>query len=297
MIDTETYNKNTEWFKIAYNNLVEKAKTRGLNKRKLGYYTEKHHIVPKCMGGKNERSNYVLFTFREHLVAHELLARIYDDIVDLKHVLYFMYHGSSKEHKIEIRMTSRQLEELRIASIEFLSKKFKGREIKREWTEKASKTKKERYNKGLSDYSRKMMALGRVGMVFTEERKKKISESMKGKTISEETREKQRIARGIKIQGPDGTMYESVKECSKKLNISTIKVNLLLKDPNSGYKILSIGAKTLKVIDPDGDVHSSLKKCAEKYGRDPKCIKNWVENYPEKGFKYYTEENDNTDKQ
>lgn len=296
MIDTETYNKNTEWFKIAYNNLVEKAKTRGLNKRKLGYYTEKHHIIPKCIGGKNERKNYVLFTFREHLVAHELLARIYDDVVDLKHVLYFMYYGSSKKHKIEIRMTARQLEELRIASAEFLSKKFKGREQKREWIEKANKTKKERYNGSISDYAREMQALGRVGMVFTEERKKKISESMKGKTISDETREKQRLARGVKIQGPDGTIYESVKECSNKLNISSVKVKLLLKDSNSGYKVLSIGAKAKKVVDPDGEIHPSLKKCAEKYNRDPKCIKNWIENHPDRGFKYYTED-DNTDEQ
>ena len=271
-IDTETYNKNTEWFKIAYNNLVEKAKTRGLNKRKLWYYTEKHHIVPKCMGGKNERSNYVLFTFREHLVAHELLARIYDEIIELKHVVYFMYHGS-KEHKIEIRMTARQLEELRIASAEFLSKKFKGREQKREWIEKANKTKKERYNGSISDYARKMQALGRVGMVFSEERKRKISESMKGKTISEETREKQSISHGKKIQGPDGTIYNSISECSEKTGITKRKLGYWIQNnPEKGYKALTFTNK-IKVIDPDGEVHLSIRKCAEKYKKDLTILK------------------------
>ena len=294
MIDTETYNKNTEWFKIAYNNLVEKAKTRGLNKRKLGYYTEKHHIVPKCMGGKNERSNYVLFTFREHLVAHELLARIYDDVVDLKHVLYFMYHGSNKKHKIEIRMTSRQLEELRIASIEFLSKKFKGRKVKREWVEKANKTKA--LHKKLNLPRKKISVENRIGMVFSEERKRKISESMKGKTISNETRKKQSISHGKKIQGPDGTIYNSITECSEKTGITRRKLGYWIQNnPEKGYKALTFTNK-IKVIDPDGEIHPSIRKCAEKYGREGKSIKNWIENYPERGFKYYTEDNDNTDK-
>ena len=47
-IDTETYNKNTEWFKIAYNNLVEKQKLE--DSIKESYYTEKHHIIPKVYG-------------------------------------------------------------------------------------------------------------------------------------------------------------------------------------------------------------------------------------------------------
>ena len=296
MIDTDIYNKNTEWFKIAYNNLVEKAKTRGLNKRKVGYYTEKHHIIPKCMGGKNERKNYVLFTFREHVIAHELLARIYDDVLELKHTLYFMYYGSSKNHKIEIRMTTRQLEELRIASAEFLSKKFKGREQKKEWIEKAKKTKLERYKGSISDYAREMQALGRVGMVFTEERKKKISESMKGKIPSKEAIEKRKESTGIKIQTPDGTIYRSLSECSKELGISSNKIKSLAEDPNSGYKIIAKMGQKKKVIDPEGNIYPSVAACAKHFNRDRKCIKNWIENYPEKGFKYYTED-DNTDKQ
>ena len=38
-------------------------------------YTEKHHIVPKCMNGTNIDSNLVKFTAREHFVAHQLLTR------------------------------------------------------------------------------------------------------------------------------------------------------------------------------------------------------------------------------
>ena len=74
---------NKIWYEKTYNSLVETRKSRGLDKTKLDYYTEKHHIIPKCMGGKDEDDNYVLLTFREHIIAHKLLTRIYPDIPGL----------------------------------------------------------------------------------------------------------------------------------------------------------------------------------------------------------------------
>jgi len=56
-----------------YNDLVAKAKVRGLDKSKIDFYTEAHHIVPVCIGGTNEASNFVLFSGREHFIAHMLL--------------------------------------------------------------------------------------------------------------------------------------------------------------------------------------------------------------------------------
>src|SRR5690606_14962141 len=62
-----------------YNQLVEKAKGRGLDKKSVDYYTEIHHIVPRSVGGTDEQSNLVMFTGREHFLAHMLLYRIYPD--------------------------------------------------------------------------------------------------------------------------------------------------------------------------------------------------------------------------
>jgi hypothetical protein len=56
-----------------YNALIEKCKLRG----KLAKYAERHHIVPKAMGGTNAPSNLVYLLPREHYVAHRLLWRIY----------------------------------------------------------------------------------------------------------------------------------------------------------------------------------------------------------------------------
>jgi len=52
-----------------YNLLMKKAKTR----EKPQGYLEIHHIIPKSEGGKNEDSNLVFLTAREHFLAHWLL--------------------------------------------------------------------------------------------------------------------------------------------------------------------------------------------------------------------------------
>jgi len=39
-------------------------------------YIEKHHILPKCLGGTNDASNIVRLTAREHFICHLLLVKI-----------------------------------------------------------------------------------------------------------------------------------------------------------------------------------------------------------------------------
>lgn len=65
-------------YKKHYDLLINRAKTR-----KMSCYVEKHHIVPKCIGGTNEENNLVELTPEEHYVAHQLLVKIYPDIDSL----------------------------------------------------------------------------------------------------------------------------------------------------------------------------------------------------------------------
>lgn len=55
-----------------YDSIIERARNRYLTE-----YTEKHHIIPRCMGGSDEISNLVELTPEEHFVAHQLLTKIY----------------------------------------------------------------------------------------------------------------------------------------------------------------------------------------------------------------------------
>ena len=61
-------------YKKHYDLLIERAKTR-----QLTGYVERHHIVPRCIGGTDEKSNLVKLTPEEHYVAHQLLVKIYPE--------------------------------------------------------------------------------------------------------------------------------------------------------------------------------------------------------------------------
>lgn len=57
-----------------YNQIIEKRK---LEEPKDGY-TEVHHIVPRSLGGGDNKENLVKLTAREHFICHYLLAKMYN---------------------------------------------------------------------------------------------------------------------------------------------------------------------------------------------------------------------------
>jgi hypothetical protein len=61
-------NKYSRW----YNSIVDNAKNRTV----LLDYSEKHHIVPKSIGGTNNKENLVCLTAKEHFVCHLLLTKM-----------------------------------------------------------------------------------------------------------------------------------------------------------------------------------------------------------------------------
>ena len=54
-----------------YHQLIDRAKLRG----NFEGYKEKHHIIPRCLGGSNDLDNLVYLTAREHFICHWLLHR------------------------------------------------------------------------------------------------------------------------------------------------------------------------------------------------------------------------------
>ncbi len=70
---------------IHYNLLINRARSRILDD-----YTEKHHIIPKCLGGSNTKENLVSLTPEEHYVAHQLLVKIHPDNKKLLHAAMMM---------------------------------------------------------------------------------------------------------------------------------------------------------------------------------------------------------------
>lgn len=60
-------NKYTRW----YYSITERAQTRTVNG-----YTEKHHIIPRSLGGSDSADNFAVLTAREHFICHWLLTKM-----------------------------------------------------------------------------------------------------------------------------------------------------------------------------------------------------------------------------
>lgn len=65
-------------YRAHYNRLMDRAKARVLSG-----YIETHHVVPRCVGGSDDRENLVQLTAEEHYVAHQLLHKMYPSIKGL----------------------------------------------------------------------------------------------------------------------------------------------------------------------------------------------------------------------
>jgi 5-methylcytosine-specific restriction endonuclease McrA len=51
-----------------HDSIIERAKNRNLLD-----YKERHHIIPKCLGGSDNLDNLVDLTAREHFIIHKIL--------------------------------------------------------------------------------------------------------------------------------------------------------------------------------------------------------------------------------
>lgn len=81
-------------YKKIYDQLVAKAKVRGLDRKSVDYYTEIHHIVPKCLGGDNSEENLVMFSAKEHYIAHLILAKLNPEVQGLTYAAFMMSRHS-----------------------------------------------------------------------------------------------------------------------------------------------------------------------------------------------------------
>jgi hypothetical protein len=79
-----------------YHDLVDFCKNKYPGRDKSIYtdYLEEHHILPKCMGGKDEDSNLVLMNYRCHVLAHCLLFLMNQDNQSLATAAWCMIYAS-----------------------------------------------------------------------------------------------------------------------------------------------------------------------------------------------------------
>ena len=91
-------------YKRHYIKLIETRKNRPLQD---GVYYEKHHIIPKALGGTNTPNNIVHLTAREHYIAHWLLYRIRPHSEKISLAFWMMSFPGSKYVERDYRISSR----------------------------------------------------------------------------------------------------------------------------------------------------------------------------------------------
>ncbi len=104
-----------DYLKI-YNSLIQKRQDTPIVKGES--YSERHHIIPKSMGGTNKKENIVRLTAREHYIAHWLLFRIYRN-KQMTYAFRVMNQTIKKETKREKYKNSRAFLECRKALSKF----------------------------------------------------------------------------------------------------------------------------------------------------------------------------------
>lgn len=75
---------------ISYDDFIQNIiDTRGRNGCKDNYF-EKHHILPKCIGGNDKNDNLIDLYADEHFIAHKLLAEQYPDNIKITNTYIMM---------------------------------------------------------------------------------------------------------------------------------------------------------------------------------------------------------------
>lgn len=156
-------NKYTKW----YFALVTNAKQRIMTG-----YVEKHHIIPRTLGGDDSADNLVVLSAREHFVAHLLLTKMVDDkylLVKLKYAVGKFIQNSPVQHR---KFTSWEYKKIRETISDVRTGKRHSDETKKKMSDRAIG--RIPWNKGIT------------GIIHSAESNRKRSETMKGRKMSEE---------------------------------------------------------------------------------------------------------------
>lgn len=112
---------NNKYTRVYYN-IIDRAKSRSISS-----YTEKHHIIPRSMGGTNDSDNLVALTAREHFVCHLLLTRMTTGMDKKKMVLSVFYlTGKGKADRDNRIKVSRVYNNLKLQLSAIVSEQKKG---------------------------------------------------------------------------------------------------------------------------------------------------------------------------
>lgn len=163
--------KYTKW----YLSIIDNASNRITDE-----YCENHHILPKCLGGTNNKENIARLTARQHYICHLLLTRMVSGDARKKMVYAFWILSNRTSNK-----NSRTYQSAR----EAFSTAMKQRKHTEESKRKMSAAQKGHH---VSDAQRERLRIVNTGLVrnFSDEHRANLSKAGKGRIITDEWKAK-----------------------------------------------------------------------------------------------------------
>jgi len=170
-----------------YDKLMRRAVSR-----KLDGYKERHHVIPRCMGGTDDKQNIVCLTPEEHYVAHQLLVMLHPGNVKLLWAAVAMTNGTQNQKR-----SNRLYGWLRRELAANQSERMQGFKHSEETKKRMGELQTGKKRRPHSDETKKKMSMKRMGIQFTDEHRRLLSlakTGIKRGPVSESTRNKMRIS-------------------------------------------------------------------------------------------------------
>lgn len=187
-------NKYTKW----YNSIISNRKNNPLNNL---VYKEKHHIIPKSLGGSNKKENIIALTAKEHFICHRLLVRMTEgnDKVKMSYAIRTMMIRENP-YQSRYKISSKVYESIIRETKEVIGKSQTGKN-------------NSYYGKTHSEETRSLM----------KEKRKLQDPPMLGKTHNKKTKDKLREANRKQFEDP------------KQIELRKLKAKEQMKDPAKRY--------------------------------------------------------------
>ena len=224
-----------------YYNIIHKARSR----IKTAGYFEKHHILPKSLGGGNSVDNLVLLTAREHFICHILLTKITSG-KDKKKMIFAsnrMLYGknryipNSRIYETIRKESSILLKNINTGQIrssdtcQKISIGRKGKGLGKQSEDHINKRVSKITGSKRSEDTKEKMSMDRKNKPQTQEHIDKRQKLLIGKIRTEESKEKYRKCKtgsknpNAKSVSINGIYYDTKREACISLNITLRELN------------------------------------------------------------------------
>jgi hypothetical protein len=97
-------------YKKIYNNIIDNRKNNILEDNQYGEF---HHIIPKSLGGSDEKENIVKLSAREHFICHLLLSEMYEKETYNWYKMNHAFHMMCSNNGLQFRYMNSRLYEFK----------------------------------------------------------------------------------------------------------------------------------------------------------------------------------------